>query len=510
MDATVIEDGQVAPPVVGDVGRYWLSFHEAKEESDDAAVVAFQAYAEPDGEGAPTIGTYRLGYNDEVFYRPPTWFIVLRGDGWTAGWSAPRPVTGETLLTGYLLGDFNLGGQGSVRGRITRARVVTQDSVAELIDHGFVLRPVPGGQRLRDVQAAPRSFEHGGAPGLVDGMTVTGEQGVLVDLDLDDVPPLPLRPRFVPWTVSASGQDVWVADDALPTVLRVRDNAEVSMFSWPGHINAANHVYADEVGCWATGRGGVVRCNDDGGARVVDRGACYVAASANGTLAAMIEIDVRGSRESQSSLRMFEPSGKVTEVTTGELRVHEIRASRDGFLILCTDNTDRGPWLARLEFDGGLTHGPILDENVFYLGRVLGADPAIAGSRRALRPVLPDLSLGDPVTVPGNVLDGWATDGRVWILTHPYYEAGPEGWQALTRTWPEGRQHSALHELDPDTLQPIVTTLIPGQPTHLSADGAGVVWVVMANGLYRCPPHSEGVTEPFDLAGLLDGPPGAQ
>lgn len=88
-----VEDGQTAPPVVGKVGHYRLLFAEAEHDEPDATIGTVRARAEPLGDGAPSRGG--LMWDGTSHDEPPSWRIMLHGNGWTALWSAPRPVVGE-------------------------------------------------------------------------------------------------------------------------------------------------------------------------------------------------------------------------------------------------------------------------------------------------------------------------------------------------------------------------------------------------------------------------------
>lgn len=148
-----IEDGQTPPPVVGKIGEFHLRFLEVSGGDDDATVVTFQARAEPCGDGSPRMRTNSEGGTARDLL--PEWETMLHGDGWSALWSAARPVFGEVELTGCLIGDIGDGPLGHVRGRVLRIRVVTETAEATGPDQSGWHR-VPSAQRLHDVEIAPR------------------------------------------------------------------------------------------------------------------------------------------------------------------------------------------------------------------------------------------------------------------------------------------------------------------------------------------------------------------
>lgn len=236
----------------------------------------------------------------------------------TAGpalWSAARPVFGEVELTGCLIGDIGDGPLGHVRGRVLRIRVVTETAEATGPDRSGWHR-VPSAQRLHDVEIAPRWFAHGRSQPPVAPRVY--ESGVLADLDLDDVPPLPLRPSIVAGSLAAHGSDLWVADGNLPVLMRLRDRAGVAVFTWAGRIGSGYDLRADADGCWLTGADGIFRCDQEGSVVRVRQGAVH--AGVDGTLAAQV-IPESGNSRPPSRLCLLEPSGIITDVPIPELSI---------------------------------------------------------------------------------------------------------------------------------------------------------------------------------------------
>lgn len=498
-----IEDGQTPPPVVGEVGHYPLLFRETDPEAGpDATTTTVQARAEPIGDGLPSLGG--MSWDGTVHDEPPHWPTRLHGNGWTASWSAPRPVVGEVRLHGTLVGDFAFMTGSRVRGRVTRARVVTETFT------GPDRRRVPALQELREVETSPTRFDHGlvlvpdvrrpGRRRLAPGDPRVVETGVLLDLDLDNVPPLPLRPALVPGSVSASGRDVWVADTRLPRLIRIRDGSTVTLVEWPGRILGTDEVgsrrlHADGGGCWITGADGVHRCDatdpDDTGTvaaavavrRVAD-GAVWHAAAAEGTVAVQVDLDP-GDPHARQALRIVPPSGPVLAVEMPDRTASSLAPDGDGFVLLVSQRwhagiTDHDPRsrIARLSRSGSYTEGPPLDGLDHHIATV-HASGVIATDKRLYR-IRPDLTPDEGRPVSGDVL-GVSPAGHVWV---------------------RGRGlDQRLSELEPAGLQTFASVPVPAFPAQLAADGEGTVWM-LAGGVLRWRPTDGAGPTPVDV-GLL-------
>ncbi|MCD2190960.1 hypothetical protein [Actinomycetospora soli] len=122
------------------------------------------------------------------------------------------------------------------------------------------------------------------------------------------------------------------------------------------------------------------------------------------------------------------------------------------------------------------------------------------------------MTLADGVALWADVLQAYATGGRLWVATHPPH---PEDIRrrGTVACWPlpgppdypEDRQYWLLTELDPATLTPRVSTLVPHIPDKLALDAAGTVWIA-ADGVRHLPlPGINGsAAELLDIAGLLN------
>lgn len=243
-----IGDGEAALPVVGEIGRYWLLFAETSPDERDPSIVTVEVDVEPLDDGVPlrqpALSAALL--EDERWWE---WRLFVRGDGWSATWYSRRPAVGRQRLTGRLLGDLGYATTGSARGRVRRARVVADnyrllEQPATGPRHHPRWIPVLGTRTLRDVDAATGVFRDDTRPALhrAEGEDVVRECGVLVDLDLDDVPALPVRPNIVPAAVSAHGRDAWVVDRELPVVIRMSDKQRIVEYRLPGRIFASPRI----------------------------------------------------------------------------------------------------------------------------------------------------------------------------------------------------------------------------------------------------------------------------
>ncbi|MGU3584039.1 hypothetical protein ACLBYD_12780 [Rhodococcus sp. C26F] len=118
-----IGDGEIAPPQVGDIGRYALLFTETLPDEADPSIVTVDVDVEPLDDGIPLFQpAASAGFRDEE--RWWEWRLFVRSDGWTATWYSRRPAIGRQRLTGRIIGDLGYATTGSVTGRILRARIV--------------------------------------------------------------------------------------------------------------------------------------------------------------------------------------------------------------------------------------------------------------------------------------------------------------------------------------------------------------------------------------------------
>lgn len=336
------------------------------------------------------------------------------------------------------------------------------------------------------------------------------DAGVLIELDLDDVPALPLRPSIVPGALAAHGHDLWVADVRLPLVVRLHDQATITEFGWPGGILTEDHgrgrqLFADDAGCWVTGTDGVHRLDPDGVVRQVHTGHVWLAAAVGGTLAAQVLLEP-DEPHSRTAMQLIDPAERITDVPMGDRQVNRIAVVDDGFLLLLTQRDlpgtpnprrDHRPWLARLDRDGSLVEGAP-PEDAHHAHSVLGSrPPLVVGHEGQVHPVRPDLTLAPPLAAPSRVLRGWTGRGRLWVVTHP-----PDGWTP-PESQQDGRQRWLLTEVIPGTLRPVATTPVTSIPLHVTSDAVGTSWL-QPDGVYRWPSTDTAPAGLVDVAGMLD------
>lgn len=230
----MIEDDWFPVPDLGDTIELPLHFSEVSESSEVSEdVVTLDAWADEDGS--------RPGGVDRG--AGPRWPTFLRGDGWTAEWSAPRPVAGHIRVTGSLRYEPDIFGTGRfppTRGAVRRIRLCGD---GEEVDVSNLRPPFPAsgsGHAYRRVWRAhvildlddatapqPRESESGWEHGFAVS-TATGEDGRESALSLwrlDDELPVLWR------TDVASG-----TSDSVPLPVKIGD----IQIHLPGVLTAHN------------------------------------------------------------------------------------------------------------------------------------------------------------------------------------------------------------------------------------------------------------------------------
>ncbi|NKT45584.1 hypothetical protein GS676_22395 [Rhodococcus hoagii] len=276
----VLDDRSLAPPAVGDLVETPLTFGEAEAPSA-SYTQTFRATARP--------AYGRMPGSDPA--RGLRWLHELSGDGWSCSWWADRPTTGRVEVRGILFADLIMGPDSPppVRGRVRRVRVVGQ--LFERTPTG--IRRVGGSERLTEVEATPHIFWSSPEPRTDDDPYVP--VGVLLDLDLDDVPAT--DSEFVAGAVSVDGTDIWVMDRADPVLLHIDTGMtppRIVEYLLPLAAERPREiwtraVHADRDGCWITSDHDVFRCDQEddgslsvqsvcteGGRSLVDDGSLYL------------------------------------------------------------------------------------------------------------------------------------------------------------------------------------------------------------------------------------------
>ncbi|WP_182358178.1 hypothetical protein [Tomitella gaofuii] len=521
---TLIEDGDVLPPAVGDVATLPLRFIESDATVDSGSTIESdtgdERTAKINALLLPRSGDPVWQYTGSVGGRRWEWSGVLQGDGWTAVWSGRRPRTGQVELTGRFSSNLDGDVGGSVRGRVTRVQVVSE-RLSRGRGGSWIVKP--GHRRYRDVESAPRFFEQPWRDAAIDAeiaaekaagrpppVFVTGARfmpdevdddlGVLVDLDLDDVPPIPPRPRFVPGDASAAGDRWWVSDADLPLVAAVDGAGAATEYVLPGPAVGRRRVSATPTGCWVTGSDGVYRLEPGTKAQRIDDSEVIAAAADGETL-------LTCGKEGRWSLRR--PDTEPVSVDGPEGPVIDVIVDDDAFVVLC--DPDPGvPRLVRVDSAGAATTGPRL-RGVGGVGHsTLIGDPLRVVSGAAVFSVQPDLTLREVARLPEKPIDvGWAA-GDVWITAHPPGGTGLRGWWPLpgpTRFDRSGKQYWLLTRLDGQSLEPVLSVPIHGLRARVEADDDGNVRV-LAGGLKAVPTRTLEWPNGIDVSAMLDASEG--
>ena len=326
---------------------------------------------------------------------------MLRGDGWTASWRGFEPRTGNVELTGRFYGVMGYDTPTYVRGRVTGVQLVTERYRRPPETHGWQI--IPGHRTFREIDAAPRFFDNDMFI-RDDLLEIDGEVGVLVDLDLDDVPPVPARPTIVAGDVSASGEMLWVVDSELPVVVSIDPNRVAQKCVLPGTIGHSRRVWATPTGCWVGGNDGLYRCAMGEEPRRVSphsvhQGAVigeHFLACPSGTKWSLHNAD-------HESVVVVVPDGYVSSITVdGESFVVLVDHRRSD-----AEKTHR---LVRVNVSGEVTIGPELSAIPGRSGGTafLAGSPPRVFCGDSASTVLPDLTLGAMEQLRGDPFYGGA------------------------------------------------------------------------------------------------------
>lgn len=496
VETLAIEDGHTPLPVVGNHATFTLGFREANVSTAANLVSTYSVWSEPQTRHPVT---ERRDFANRPRHDAPRWQTRLVGDGWSATWNADRPTVGQIEVHGTITGDWSYRNSEIARGRVLRVRRVTETS--EHTGPGPQdWRAVPSAARLVDIDPAETSihFDHGLQPGpLVHGGPARQlvpppelwvyDTGLLVDLDLDDVPAPRLRPPIVAGGVGVHNEDVWITDTRLPLLVHVRGAAVVGETVWSGVILSPEEVAegrtvsADAGGCWITGPDGVHRADLDGTVRTLaEEPALRTSVTPNGVL-----FVPKGSAE--TTARIFQPDGTTRSLTDVP---NQVVADGESFVGLTVSPTRA---LIRIHLDGARQLGPALLED--EAGSLIHGDALWLRHGVTISKVADDLSLGPQVeTAPPRRAKSWRIrNGRTWAIGDP-----PTG----TEWDPTVGPRKYLAEIDPHTGTTVSTAVL-----HVSAvqdfavDSTGASWIVGAGQLLRC---RAGSVEHINVASLLD------
>lgn len=106
-------------------------------------------------------------------------------------------------MTGQFLGVMGIDASGWVRGRVTSVQAVTISW--RRVDTKWRWEPIDGRRECRAVERSPRFFDDERMFTDVPPPVSRGDIGVLITMDLDEVPELPLRPPLGAGDLSTGG-----------------------------------------------------------------------------------------------------------------------------------------------------------------------------------------------------------------------------------------------------------------------------------------------------------------
>jgi hypothetical protein len=459
IDEIAISDGQIDPPDVGSVISFPLLFTETAASAPDAVTV--RGNLEPAQHGP---AQRRDGWQ---------WSGLLRGDGWTATWHGPRPMTGQVEVTGQFVGVMGIDATGWVRGRVTSVQVVTM--FWERVDTRERWAPVLGRREYRTVDRSPRFFSDDRLFNDNPPALSRDEIGALITLDLDDVPPLRLRPNLVAGGVSASGTHVWTIDRVLPTVVRFGENGSITTHLFPGPATLNRSVWATPTGCWISGRDGTYRVDAaiEIGRRVNE---------APVTVGAVREEKFLACTPTQPWV-IHTTGGDPVEVETPEGSPVQAVTDGDTFVVLlrASDASSKSYRLIRIAMTGRSRAGPLLSGvGSRYPSDVdLLADPLTIAHDDTFTDITPELTAGNERHIPRKFFRAGAFGDYIWTIGHPPDRTSRSWWPLGGPTvYDRGRgQFWLLTVLDRATLQPVHAAPVLTSQPDLAQDDHGVIWL---------------------------------
>lgn len=254
--SAIFMDGCLPSPLfVGDIVSVSLSFDIDVAQST-AGIETLDVTVHPEYGVAP-------GLYPDLTLR---WPHKVTGDGWTAKWIHDQPFAGRLRVPARLWPQFTRavpGQPGTTTGRVRRLQLV--EARYENTPDGK--RRVPGTERVSDLGSSTDSEVPRWT--IIPTDEVFQPTGIVVDLDLDDVPNVPRS--FSAGAIAVDGANVWVIDKAHPTLVHIDTRPtphRVTEYLLPLMVNApttmwSRLVHADPGGCWITAGDEIVRCNLD-------------------------------------------------------------------------------------------------------------------------------------------------------------------------------------------------------------------------------------------------------
>nr|WP_314140858.1 hypothetical protein [uncultured Rhodococcus sp.] len=460
ISSSVIGDGEIAPPQVGAVLTGPLRFVELPVTEAD--IVTISASLEPSGN-QPI-----FQYTGQNSARRWEWAGLLRGDGWTASWRGFVPRTGRVELTGRFYGVFGYDTEGRFRGLVTRAQMVSE-RYRFIADEGWVASP--GRRSLREVTHVKRFFGDKSMP--ADDGDIDLESSVMIDLDLDDVPPLPNRPSIVPGDVAAAGGVTWVLDAELPLVVGIDAEGIATEHVLPAKVGGTRSIWASDAGCWVGGVDGMFWISLGHEAVRIDSLPAHVGA-VNGNRLLVCTGD--------PTWRMYTPGSESTDVTALDGYVNSIAAESDTWIVCVQPRGESAVCLVRVTSAGHPTIGPSIPQ----LPRGHGY-PYLAGNPvRLIRGVdvavvEPDLGIADEEEGLGrSQFHGGQLGNFAWTIGHPPDGTSSTGWWPLPGPVTSDRteQFWLFTVYDATTLSPLTSVPVFATRPNVAVDDAGRILVI--------------------------------
>lgn len=405
---------------VGSTVDMFLWFEEIDAGDTDGTVVTVDAYAEETTVERP------------VGLANGRWSMILRGDGWSALWEAPRPVLGQVRLTGRFHQSSDRAAETPLtptRGRVTRLRYRS----------GYTTVDVPAVRR-----SVPKVWIQGGGQFGVDP--------ILVTLDLDTAsPPEPAqleRPTALQGFAVTGGVEapvLWRGDLRLPIVWRTDvTSGESTAVALPVRINAAP-MYIARVrgkagdGCRVDAAGHTFLVGDDGSVVEEERPAVL--------------------EDFPGAVRHPHSGWVVSRYDIEESWTHMVKGGMYGFPV------DRGVQrLGRLADDGTVDWKRELPVGPFESPAALLVARDMLMIWQGTTVSYLDEELQEIRTAKIESVDGYrihhvtASDGCLLVNSETY----------------DGQ--SELRRLDPETLEVLLLVDGPGSRRHLQVDDATTAW----------------------------------
>lgn len=493
--ASTIDAGDISPPRVGSVIELILDFIETPDSAADAVTLDAVLELQP---------TPRLdGHRDHPDGRYWCWIGDLYGDGWRATWFGRRPRMGPVSVTGrfqYSRGlAYRRGSHGEVRGRVTRVQV---KAIAHHCPDGSRWQPLRAAPpRYRDVALAPRWFDRGGRRDEESDpkSLVWRDSGVLIDIDLDNVPRRTPRPKMVPGDVSIGDHGIWVVDNQLPlAALLVGDVATEYVF--PGTVTSGRYIRATADGCTITEGLDTYRC-------VIDKPFVRTPAAQGIAIDGVIQTFERVDKDSyQVVLTSHNGERTVVDAVPPGWIVAATTVDSGHFIIAVRDSgaPDKPTYLARISTAGDVRSGPMLpnDERDWDKRITLVNKPLRVLQDRWLTLVGDDLGLAEQIPFHESLLWAGQAGDTAWIVTHP-----PSGQRCdPTASWPlpgpvdydrSRGQFWLLTFLDSHS-QPLFSYPTSSPRPSVAVDRDGHFWIT-DHGLRRLPDEPMAWSDPVDF-----------